>query len=84
MEIQNGLITRKVTSIQVDEKTILLLKKLRAEMNASSYAQAIQKLAAERKKHGSMAGSLKKYLKGESVESLIKELQYERRKSDRF
>lgn len=75
---------RKVTSIQVDGKTILLLKKLREEMKAASYAEAIQKLAAERKKPKSMAGSLKKYFKGQTTREIVKELQDERRKSDRF
>ncbi len=75
-----------VTTIQVDEKTILLLKKLKEELEASSYDEAINKIAIKYitpKK--SMAGSLKKYLKkGETVHTILNELQKERRKSDRF
>jgi len=78
-----------VTTIQVDEHTLLILKKLKEELNASSYDDAINKIAVERsghyaKKH-SMAGSLAKYYKkGETLKDLLKELQDERRKSDRF
>ena len=78
-----------VTTIQVDENTLLLLKKLKEELNAYSYDEAINKIAGERsknyaKKH-SMAGSLKKYYKkGETLKDILKELQNERRKSDRF
>lgn len=78
-----------ITTIQVDEKTLLLLKKLKEELNVSSYDETIKKIAGERsinyaKKH-SMAGSLKKYYKkGETLKDILKELQNERRKSDRF
>ena len=51
-----------VTTIQVDEKTILLLKKLKQELEASSYDDAINKIAIKCLKPGkSMAGSLKRY-----------------------
>lgn len=77
------------TTIQVDEKTLLLLKKLKEELNAQSYDEAINKIAEEKSvkyaKKNSMAGSLKKYYKkGETLKDLLKELQDERRKSDRF
>ena len=74
-----------VTTIQVDEKTLMILKKLRREMNAKSYAEAITKMTIERTKGISMAGSLRKYLKkGETAKDIIKELRGERKKSDRF
>lgn len=72
------------TTIQVDEKTILLLKKLKEKFNASSYDEAIIKVAAQ-KANDSKAGFLKKYKKkGETLKDILKELQEERRKSDRF
>ena len=74
-----------VTTIQVDEKTLLLLKRLKRELDASSYDEAITKIAMRRTKGKSMAGSLKKYLKkGETAEYILKELQKERRESGRF
>ena len=74
-----------VTTIQIDEKTLLLLKKLKEELLARSYNETITKLAVKRTKTESMAGSLRKYLKrGETLKDLLKELQNERRKSDRF
>lgn len=73
-----------VTTIQVDEKTLLLLKKLKEELMTKSYDEAITKLVIKRTR-GSMAGSLKKYLKkGETIKDILKELQNERRKSYRF
>lgn len=74
-----------VTSIQIDERTLLLLKKLKQELNASSYDEAIVKIAVQRTKGKSVGGSLRKYLKkGETLANIIKELQEERRKSDRL
>lgn len=73
-----------VTTIQVDENTLLLLKKLKEELNASSYDEAITKIAMKKTKKKSMAGSLAKYYKNTSLKEIIKELQDERRKSDRF
>ena len=74
-----------VTTIQVDEKTILLLKKLKEQFEASSYDEAITKIAIKHMKpQKSMAGSLAKYFKNYSTEKMIKEMQAERRKFDRF
>lgn len=74
-----------VTTIQVDEKTIWLLKKLKAELAAASYDEAITTIA---RKHlnprKSMAGSLSKYFKSYSTKEMIKELKEERAKVDRF
>lgn len=74
-----------VTTIQVDERTILLLKKIKEELQVSSYDEAIKKMAVQRMENKSMAGSLKKHLKkGETAQDIINELQQERRKSGRF
>ncbi|MEK6836032.1 MAG: hypothetical protein AABX94_00030 [Nanoarchaeota archaeon] len=75
-----------VTTIQVNERTLLLLKKLKEELQAKSYEDAITKIANQRMKvKESMAGSLKKYLKkGETAKDWLKEIQDERRKADRF
>ena len=73
-----------VTTIQVDEKTLLLLKKLKEELVARSYSEAIKKLAIKRIKAKSMAGSLAKYYKNISLKEILKDLQERRRKSDRF
>jgi len=73
-----------VTTIQINENTLLLLKKLKEEFEAKSYEEAITKLAMQRTKNKSMAGSLRKYYKNYSTEKMIKELQEERRKSGRF
>ncbi len=74
------------TTIQVGGNTLRLLRKLKDELEAKSYEDTINKLAIERTKgKKSMAGSLKKYYKkGETLKDLLKELQVERRKSDRF
>ena len=71
-----------VTTIQVDEKTILLLKKLKEMLEASSYDEAITKIAIKHMKpKKSMAGSLAKYYpKGLSREEILKDL---RDKDDR-
>jgi hypothetical protein len=74
-----------VTTIQVDEKTILLLKKLKVFLDVSSYDEAITKIAIKQMKpEKSMAGSLGKYYKNYSTEKMVKELKEERRKLDRF
>jgi len=74
-----------VTTIQINEKTLLLLKRLKEELQAKSYEEAIKKVVMGRTIKISMAGSLKKYLKrGESTKNIIKEVQNERRKANRF
>ena len=74
-----------VTTIQINEKTLLLLKRLKEELQAKSYEEAIKKVVMGRTIKISMAGSLKKYLKrGESTKNIIKEVQNERRKAKRF
>ncbi|MEX2017154.1 MAG: hypothetical protein WD876_01645 [Candidatus Pacearchaeota archaeon] len=72
-----------VTTIQVDEKTLLLLKKLKEHLEASSYDEAITKVAIKHMKpKESMAGSLAKYYpKGLSRSEMLKDL---RDKDDRL
>ena len=74
-----------VTTIQINEKTLLLLKKLKEELKASSYDDAIIKISVQRTKKESYAGSLKSYMgKKETIKDMLKEMQEERHKSDRF
>jgi len=73
-----------VTTIQVNDNTLLLLKKLKAEFKANSYDEAIVRASAQRVMKKSMAGSLAKYYKDESLKDILKELQEERRNGDRF
>lgn len=50
------------TTIQLNENTLLLLKKLKEEVEAKSYEEAIKKIIIERTKKEVMAGYLgKKY-----------------------
>ena len=60
-----------VTTIQIDEKTLLLLKKLKEELDASSYDEAITKMAIKQRKQKSIAGSLKKYMGKDSLKSIL-------------
>ncbi|MEK6792372.1 MAG: hypothetical protein AABX96_00770 [Nanoarchaeota archaeon] len=75
-----------VTTIQVNERTLLLLKKLKEELQAKSYEDAITKIANQRMKvKESMAGSLRKYLKNsQEAKKIIKEVQNDRRKEDNY
>lgn len=75
-----------VTTIQVNDETLLILKKLKQMLQTASYDETIRKVAVkEITPKVSMRGSLKKYLKkGETVKDLLREMQEERRKSDRF
>jgi len=74
-----------VTTIQVNENTLLLLRRMKEELMAKSIDEAINIAFIQRTKEKSMAGSLKKYLKkGETARDVLNELQKERRKGDRF
>ena len=74
-----------VTTIQVDEKTLIVLKKVKAELAAASYDEAITKMAAKQlKPQKSMAGSLANYYKNYSTKTMSKELKEERKQFDRF
>ena len=71
-----------VTTIQVDEKTILLLKRLKQELEASSYDDAINKIAIKcLKPDKSLAGSLQKYVGKISKQEILKDL---KEKNDRI
>ena len=51
-----------VTTIQVNERTLAMLRKLKEEIRAKSYEEAINKVIIERAKKQSLAGFLgKKY-----------------------
>lgn len=64
-----------VTTIQIDEKTIFLLKKLKQELDASSYDEAINKIAVKcLKPEKSMAGSLRKYAGKLSKHEILNDL----------
>ncbi|MDP1695638.1 MAG: hypothetical protein Q8L29_01840 [archaeon] len=70
-----------VTTIQVDEQTLELLKKLKREMVVASYAEAITRMAAERTRGKSFGGILQKYYKKKPLKEILKDL---RDKHDRF
>ncbi len=70
-----------VTTVQIEDRTLLLLKKLKAILEASSYDEAIAKVTTQTLRPKiSMAGSLRGYFKGYTTKKLVKELQNERRK----
>jgi hypothetical protein len=74
-----------VTTIQVDEKTLLLLRRLKVELAAASYDEAITKVAIKHmNSKKSMAGSLSRYFKNYSTKEMVKELKAERKSFDRF
>jgi len=69
-----------VTTIQVNEKTILLLKKLKADLDVASYDEAITQITIKHiKPEKSMAGSLSKYFNRYSSKEMVKELKEERK-----
>ena len=71
-----------VTTIQVNERTLLLLKKLKEELQARSYEDAITKMANQRMKvKESMAGFLGKKYGKVSKKEILKDL---RDKHDRL
>jgi predicted CopG family antitoxin len=72
------------TTIQISDKTLLLLKKLKEETNSKSYEETINRIAIERANKKSMGGILGKKYGKVSVKEILKELKEERRKSDRF
>jgi len=66
-----------VTTIQVDEKTLILLRRLKEELNANSYDETIKKLFINQTKKKSMAGSLKRYMGKQSLKDILKDLRDE-------
>ena len=75
-----------VTTIQINNNTLRLLKNLKEEINANSYDEAITKIVNQRNKKlsKSMAGSLAGFLGPKPSEEILRDLKDERRKSDRF
>ena len=70
-----------ITTIQINDRTLTLLKKLKQEMQAKSYEEAISKVIIERTNKESMAGSLRSYKRGRLLKDILKGL---RDKDDRF
>lgn len=72
-----------VTTIQIGEHTLLLIKKLKAEYQSQSYDQALQKVIIDSfRPKKSLAGSLKKYFPNYSTKKMVEELQNERRSKE--
>ena len=65
------------TTIQIDERTLDSIKKIKDETQAASYDEAINKIIAERLKKESLAG----YLGRKPIKEILKGL---REKHDRF
>ncbi len=70
-----------VTTIQIGERTMNQLKQLKKSSNASSYDEVIQELIIKSQRAKSFSGFLGKR---EDLPKILKELQEDRRKSDRF
>ena len=70
-----------VTTIQLNENTLRMLKKLKEEVEAKSYEEVIKKIIMERTKKESMAGYLGKKYGRLSRKEILKGL---RDKHDRF
>ena len=69
------------TTIQVSERTLQLLRQLKAEFEASSYDDVITKVAIARTKRKSLAGYLGKYLSEKEKKEFLKNIRDE---TDRF
>lgn len=69
------------TTIQVSEQTLRLLQQLKSEFQASSYDEAITKVAIARTKNKSMAGYLGKYLNDKEKKEFLRNVRDE---TDRF
>ena len=62
------------TTIQIDERTLEILKKVKEETQSSSYDEAINKIVASRSKDKTLAG----YLGRKPVEEILRGLRDER------
>ena len=69
------------TTIQIDENTLKLLKKIKGELNTKSYNETIIKIVVNSSKKESLAGFLGKYTGKKSRKEILKDL---RDKNDRF
>jgi hypothetical protein len=70
-----------VTTIQVNEKTLMLLKKLKAELKVKSYEEALTRVVVERAGRKSMAGFLGRKYGKMSKREILEGL---REKNDRY
>jgi hypothetical protein len=70
-----------VTTIQVSNRTLEILRQLKQQMQAESYEETIMELMKERGKEESLAGHLQKYVKGKPKKDILKGLRDE---NDRF
>ena len=61
------------TTIQIDDRTLKILKKIKEETNSSSYDEAIHKIVVARSKE-SLAG----YLGRKPVKEILKDLRDEK------
>jgi predicted CopG family antitoxin len=69
------------TTIQINEKTLALLRKLKEQNEANSYDETIEIIINKQPKK-SMAGSLKRYMKkGEKLSDILRNL---RNEDDRY
>ena len=68
------------TTIQISEKTLELLKKVKSETESSSYDEAINKLVCKTMVKESHAGFLKKKMSREEIVKEIREI----RDNERF
>ena len=50
------------TTIQINEKTLELLKRIKRELNAASYDEALVEITMQRTTKESLAGSLKNFV----------------------
>jgi len=73
-----------VTTIQVHETTLELLKKLKEETKKQSYDETIKEIVMARTKNESLAGYLKEYMGKDSLKKTLKDLKDMRNESDRF
>jgi len=70
-----------VTTIQVNDRTLELLKRLKDELKTQSYEEAINQVILDRTKKESLGGFLGKRLGKRSTKEILKDL---RDKNDRF
>jgi len=66
-----------VTTIQVSDRTLEILRRLKQQMQTESYEETIMELMKERGKEKSLAGHLQKYVKGKSKKDILKRLRDE-------
>ena len=72
------------TTIQIDDKTLALLKKLKEDFNASSYDDTINHIFIERLRNYAKENSLAGFLNKKNSKKIINELKKARRENERF